>query len=193
MSSYNGSNPTITGVDLAVGRGAQYDQTALFTFEQHQNGKRQIIDIEFGQWDAPTIVDKLFQKAQAYGSIVRVENNAAQDYLIQFARARNASIPIKAHATGRAKAHPEFGVEGIFIEIQNGAWVIPCDTSGRCHPAVQRWVDECLYYQAGSHVGDLLMASWFAREQARDLGFSAGRAAKPLGDMRSLAAQLMTR
>ena len=193
MSSYSGTNPTITGVDLAVGRGSQYDQTALFTFEQHANGKRQIIDIEFGQWDAPTIVKKLLHKAEVYGSIVRVENNAAQDYLIQFARAANASIPIKAHATGRAKAHPEFGVEGIFIEIQNGAWIIPCGAAGRCHPAVQRWIDECLYYQPGAHVGDLLMASWFAREQARALGFSAGRAANPIGDMQSLAAKLRTR
>lgn len=193
LSSYHGDNPTITGVDLAVGRGSQYDQTALFTFEQMPSGKRRVIDIEYGQWDAPTIVQKLIHKAQVYKSIVRVENNAAQDYLVQFARAANASIPIKAHATGRAKAHPEFGVEGIFIEIQNGAWIIPCDPSGRCHPAVQRWVDDCLYYQAGSHVGDVLMACWFAREQARDLGFSAGKAATPMQDIRSLASSLMAR
>jgi hypothetical protein len=193
LSSYHGDNPTITGVDLAVGRGSQYDQTALFTFEQHRNGKRQIIDIEFGQWDAPTIVQKLIHKAQVYKSIVRVENNAAQDYLVQFARAANASIPIKAHATGRSKAHPEFGVEGIFIEIQNGAWIIPCDPGGRCHPAVQRWIDDCLYYQAGSHVGDVLMASWFAREQARDLGFSAGRGSSGAQSVGALASQLMSR
>lgn len=193
LSSYHGDNPTITGVDLAVGRGSQYDQTALFTFEQLPNGKRLIIDVEFGQWDAPTIVQKLLRKAQAYNSIVRVENNAAQDYLVQFARAANASIPIKAHATGRSKAHPEFGVEGIFIEIRNGAWIIPCDPAGRCHPAVQRWIDDCLYYQAGSHVGDVLMASWFAREQARELGYLAGRASTHTQDLRSLASSLMAR
>lgn len=174
VSSYNGSNITVTGVDLAVGKGAQYDLTSIFTFEQLQDGRRVVLDVEFGQWDAPTIVRKLIAKAQAYKSIVRVENNAAQDYIVQFARAQNASIPIKPHATGRSKAHPEFGVEGLFIEFQNGAWCIPCDPGGRCHPSVQRWVDECVYYIPGAHVGDVLMSCWLAREQARDMGLSAG-------------------
>jgi hypothetical protein len=193
ISQYNGNNVTVTGVDLAIGRGSQYDQTAIFTFEQTTDGRRVIIDVEYGQWDAPTIVNKLLSKAQAYKSIVRVENNAAQDYLIQFARAQNASIPIKAHTTGRGKAHPEYGVEGLFIELQNGAWVIPCDRAGRCHPAVQRWVDECLYFAPDSHVGDVLMASWLAREQARDMGLMAGVPLADRGNRASLASRLMAR
>ena len=195
VSEYSGPNVTVTGVDLAVGKGAQYDLTSMFTFEQLPNGKRVILDIEFGQFDAPTIVSKLIQKCQRYKSIARVENNAAQDYIIQFARARNASIPVKAHATGRAKAHPEYGVEGLFIELQNGAWVIPCDANGRCHPNVQKWIEECLYYQPDAHVGDVLMSSWLAREQARDMGLTAGvaRDANTNGLRSGLAASLMSR
>ena len=174
QSEYLGGNTTFTGVDLAVGKGASYDATAFFTFEHLPDGKRKIIDVEFGQWDAPTIVAKLIDKAQRYKSIVRVENNAAQDYIRQFARAQNASIPIRAHATGRGKAHPEYGVEGLFIELQNAAWIIPCDIHGRCHPAVQQWVDDCLYYQPDAHTGDVLMAAYLAREQAREFGMMSG-------------------
>lgn len=195
VSEYVGPNVTVTGVDLAVGKGAQYDLTALFTFEHLPDGKRLILDIEFGQFDAPTIVRKIIDKCQRYRSIARVENNAAQDYIVQFARAQNASVPIKAHATGRSKAHPEYGVEGMFIEIQNGAWIIPCDHSGRCHPNVQKWIDACLYYQPDAHVDDVLMSSWLAREQAREMGLTAGvpRAAGAGGLRPGLAASLMAR
>jgi hypothetical protein len=192
-AQYTGGNMTITGVDLAIGKGSQYDQTALFTFEQLPDGRRVILDVEYGQWDAPTIVTKIIGKAQNYKSIVRVENNAAQDYLVQFARARNASIPIKAHTTGRSKAHPEYGVEGLFIELQNGAWAIPSDSAGRCHPAVQRWIDECLYFAPDAHVGDVLMASWLAREQAREMGLAAGVAMVDRGMRPGLASSLFAR
>lgn len=175
VSEYSGHNYTFTGVDLAVGKGSAYDSTAFFTFEQLEDGKRLILDVEVGQWDGPTIVDKLLDKARRYKSIVRVESNAAQDYIRQFARERDVSAPIKAHVTGRGKAHPEYGVEALFIELQNGAWIIPNDARGRCALGVQRWIDECLYYQPDAHTGDVLMACYFAREQAREIGLAAGR------------------
>ncbi len=37
----------------------------------------------------------------------------------------------------------------------------------RLHPEVDAWVNEMLYYDPRSHTGDRLMASWFAREAAR--------------------------
>jgi hypothetical protein len=170
VSEYTGDNITFTGVDLAIQPGEEHDDCAFFTFEQLPNGKRRILDIEIGQFDGPTIVDKLFAKAAAYKSILRVENNAAQDFIRQFALQRNASLPIKPHTTGRGKAHPEHGIEGLFIELSNGAWIIPCDHGGRCHPSVQKWIDGCLYYVPSAHTDDSLMASYFAREQAKAFG-----------------------
>lgn len=192
VSSYTGAGLTITGVDLAVGKGAQYDKTAFFTFEQLEDGKRRILDIEAGQYDAPTIVDKLIAKCGAYRSLVMVENNAAQDYIRQFVLARNASIPIKAHTTGRGKSHPEYGIEGIFLELKNGAWIIPNSASGKMHPAVAEWVEDCLYYTPDGHPGDILMASWLGCELARQMGFSSG-AKRPQGTRPGLAASLLAR
>lgn len=173
VSRYDGDELTVTGVDLAVGKGMRADYSAFFTFAQQADGYRRILDVEFGQMDAPEIVNKVIEKAQLYKSIVRVENNAAQDYIVQFARAQNRSVPVKAHATGRAKAHPEYGVESLFVELQNGAWIIPCDKHRRCNPAIQRWIDECLYFTPGAHTGDVLMACWLAQQQARAFGAMA--------------------
>jgi len=181
VGAYTGPNPTFTGVDLAFRQGEEADYTAFFTFEQLPDGHRKILDVEFGQWDAPTIVDKLFAKHKAYNSVVRVENNAAQQAVLEFARKKNISLPLKAHTTGRNKAHPEYGVQRVFLDMQNGAWLIPNDARGHVHPAVQKWIDECLYYTPSAHTGDLVMACWFAREQCREWGLLGGGDPNPQG------------
>lgn len=115
----------------------------------------------------------------------------AQDYIRQFVLAKNVSIPVKAHTTGRGRSHPEYGVEGIFLEMQNGAWVIPSSRTGQVHPAVGEWIEECLYYTPDGHPGDVLMASWLGVELARQMGFGGrGRAAPPRA---GLAASLLAR
>jgi hypothetical protein len=161
---------TYGGLDIAVSRNEGSDDVAFFIFEVLSTGHRLIVDIDYGKYDGPTIVRKLAAYAKKYGLIVRVENNAAQDLLLQFTREADVSIPIRPHTTGRNKAHPEHGVLSIFVELYNGAWIIPNDKLGRCDPKVQRWIDECLYYRPERHTGDVLMACWFAREQARKFG-----------------------
>lgn len=170
VSKYDGPNPTFTGLDLAVSPGEENDDTAFFTIEVRPDGMRVILDIEIGQWDGPTIIKKLFRKQEDYNSVVRVENNGAQDYIRQFALQTDRSLPIMAHTTGRAKAHPEHGVPGIFLELSNGAWLIPNNKRGECSEAVQKFIDSCLYYSPSKHTDDVLMAAYFAREQAKKWG-----------------------
>jgi hypothetical protein len=155
----------ITGVDLAVSKSDAADLTAFFTIALRPDGKREVLSIESGKWSGPEIVKKVFDVHERYQSIIIVENNAAQDFILQFARDRG-SIPIRPFTTGRNKAHPEFGVESIAAEMSAGAWVIP-NHDGVMHPEVAEWVDEMLYYDPRAHTGDRLMASWFAREGVR--------------------------
>jgi len=169
VSRYSGPNATFTGLDLAISPGEEHDDTAFFTFEARPDGTRVILDIEIGQWSGPEIMKKLFAKIDAYNSVLRVENNGAQEYIRQFALQQNRSLPIKAHTTGRAKAHPEHGVQGLFLEMSNGAWLIP-NKNGKCLDAIQKFIDDCLYYSPTKHTPDSLMASYFAREQARKWG-----------------------
>jgi len=170
VERYRGSNPTFTGLDLAVSPGEENDDTAFFTIEVRPDGMRVLLDVEIGQWDGPTIIQKLFRKAEDYNSVVRVENNGAQDYIRQFALQTDRSLPIKAHTTGRAKAHPEHGVPGIFLEFSNGAWLLPNNKRGECPEQVQKFIDACLYYSPSRHTDDVLMAAYFAREQAKEWG-----------------------
>lgn len=191
VSHYSGSNPTFTGVDLAVSQGEESDDTCFFTFELLPDGRRLILDIDIGKYDGPTIVDKLINKHQNYRSILRVENNAAQDYIRQFALRRRIALPIRPHTTGRAKAHPEHGIESLFIELSNKAWIIPCDKFGRCHPAVQRALDGCLYYSPAKHTDDALMAWYFAREQAKKMGVPSG--GQLVGKVPTVVANMLAR
>lgn len=169
VPEYTGTNPTYTGVDLAIGQGEEHDRTVFFTFERQDDGSRRILDIEGGRWDGGTIIDKLIDKVDRYGSSVAVETNTGQDFLRQWATKRRKDIVIKAHTTGRTNKHDlDFGVESVFGEIQQEAWIIPCDEFGKCHPEVQQWIEDMIYYQPPpAHTGDALMACWIARERAR--------------------------
>lgn len=186
VERYEGTNATFTGVDLAVSPGEESDDCAFFTFEVMNDRRRKILDIEVGKFDGPTIIRKLISIHERYNSILRVENNSSQDFIRQFALDLDKSLPIKPHCTGRTKAHPEHGVPGIFAELSNAAWLIPNDANGNVHPHVQRWINGCLYYVPAKHTDDILMASYFAREQAKKWGLLApppknthGRAADP--------------
>lgn len=97
-----------------------------------------------------------------------VENNAAQDHLVQILAA-DTTVPVRGFTTGRAKAHPVFGLESIAAELENGKWIFPCDEAGRCHPEVEALINEMLFYTPSGHTGDRLMGLYFAREVAREL------------------------
>lgn len=193
-TSYHGPNATFTGVDLAIGQGDEHGFTALFTFEVLPDKRRKILDIEVGRMRGPEIVRKIAEKTEAYGSIARVENNAAQEFILQFTLDMDITVPVKPHTTGKNKADPTFGVVSLFIELEHGAWLIPNDAAGRCHDAVQKWIDDCVYYRPPpNHTGDVLMASWFAREEAKECGFASTQQTKRTELRESLSASLLAR
>lgn len=157
---------TYTGVDLAVQQKDASDLTCLFTIAVHPAGDREVLNIESGKWAGPDIVSKIIDHHRRYMSICIVENNAAQDFIVQFARGQFA-VPIRPFTTGRNKAHPEFGVESIAAEMAGRKWIIPAHNGQAAHPEIYQWVQDMLFYQPTAHTGDRLMASWFAREGHR--------------------------
>lgn len=175
VAEYRGENPTFTGVDLAVDKGESRDETAFFTFEARPDGTRVILDVDVGQWPGPDIVKKIFEKQKAYKSIVCVESNASQMYIKQFALEQDKSLPVKARMTGRAKAHPQHGVAGFFLEMANGSWAFPNDPNGRTHPQIAKLINACMYYVPEKHTADVLMGVYMAREQAREWGIGPKR------------------
>lgn len=157
----------LVGVDLAVQEKDEADETSLMAVLVHPNRDREVLCIESGRWGGPVIVDKIVDFHQRYLGIFFVENNAAQDYILQFARLR-AAIPMHPYTTGRTKAHPEFGVERIAAEMAAAKWIIP-NVGGACHPEVEQFVNDCLFYTPTAHTGDRLMAGFFVVEGERIL------------------------
>lgn len=154
-----------TGVDLGTRTNKKSNLSVLFTIVVHPNGDREVIHVESGQWDGPTIIEKIKIVHKRFGSIVVVENVAAQDFILQFAR-RDTDVPVVPFTTGRNKVDPEFGIESIGVELFNGKWIIP-SVDGAVHPEVNKWLVDMDQYTPEAHTGDHLMACWFAREGAR--------------------------
>lgn len=158
-----------TGVDLGVGDSEHDARTVVFTIAIDERGRRIVCEVESGRWTSPEIVERLADTYARFGSKVAVEDNAAQRFLVQFARER---FPVIGMTTGGYnKHHEEFGVESLAVEMRQGLWVVPSGDSGRPQTeAVSMWLREMLEYDPSAHTGDHVMASWIAREVARKHG-----------------------
>lgn len=163
-----------TGVDLAISKRKKADKTAFFTFKEDDKGNRTILKIEAGKFQGPDIVDKIVDHHDRYGSVVAVENNAAQDFILQFAR-DISNVPVVPHTTGKMKHDPILGVESLAIELANGKWIFP-NAGGHRDPELEAFITEMLFYVAGAHTGDRLMACYFARDVARKMMGTRGGA-----------------
>lgn len=182
-------NRTFTGFDLAFGLGAEHDLSALFTFEvvpslvvpdegtpsgfREVRNARLLLSIEYGRWSSKEKAERALRASEAFGSILRVETNGAQvaikEWIQDLAeRQGSASVKVNAHHTDESKNHRLTGIESVFFELENGAWVLPCRPDGSVEEPVQRWIDEMLSYDPAKHPGDLAIAGWLARAQARE-------------------------
>jgi hypothetical protein len=159
---------TVTGVDVAVGRRRINDLTSLFTILVWPDRTRHILEVKSGRWTGPRIVDEIIGAHERWRSIVVVENNAAQDFILQWVRNKAPGLRVRSFTTGKNKLSPEYGVESLAAELAAGMWLIPCRPETlRPEREVGEWITEMLDYLPGVHTGDRLMASWIAREYAR--------------------------
>jgi hypothetical protein len=154
-----------TGVDLAVQKHSAADWTVLFTIIVHPDGTREVLSCERERLSGPEIIARIFDVHKRFQSICIVENNAAQDFIVQFAMSQGATF-IRPYTTGRNKASPEFGVETLATEMAAGKWIIP-NKGGRVDPSLDPWLSEMVNYDPTAHTGDCLMASWFATQGSR--------------------------
>jgi hypothetical protein len=178
---FTGQNPVFHGVDLAVKKGEKHDYVALVTIELvdflqfNLRGVRVLLDAEFGQWSGPDIVRRIISRYDRYGGIVVVEDNGAQAYIRQFTLEQRTDMPVRPYVTTATKHHREYGVPGIFLEMSQGAWAIPNRSPVLMSRGVAKFVQGCLDYMPSEHTSDLLMAAFFAREQAKKFQFALAK------------------
>jgi len=165
-----------TGVDLGVQKHSNADETVLFTIFVHaMTNKRQVVEVLAGKWTGPEIVRNIISVNKRFNSIVLVENNAAQHFILQFALDEGGVIPVLPYTTGRNKTNPLLGIEALAAEFANAGWMIPSKGGKPLCENMGKWIQEMLFYDPGGHTGDRLMASWFARELARRAATKATR------------------
>jgi hypothetical protein len=180
-----------TGVDFGIKKGLGRDFTSLFTVLVSPNGQRQVLWVETGQWGPRDIAAQINDTYDRYRGVIYLENNAAQDWMVQWMADEPSRAAIRPFTTGNNKHHPEYGVESISMELSKGMWTIPCKydpdenpnklVSGHAH--IDRWIQDMLYYRRGAHTGDSLIASWICREGIRygEYNQSASLSASLLG------------
>jgi hypothetical protein len=160
-----------TGVDLGFGEKKTSALTAIVTICVLPNFKRLVVEVQSGHFQGAETIDRLVDVHARYGSIIRVETNGAQKILRQWMRERNVGIPIRSHNTGKNKVDPRYGIEVMFVEMDQGAWLFPSDPRTRlCEPKLEQLLQECKDYDPAQHTGDHLIGLWLSHEQARQSG-----------------------
>lgn len=158
--------PCFTGVDLGVGETEQDAQTVIFTLALLPDGRRLIVNIEAGRWQAPEILERLEHTYQIYRSEILVENNGAQKYIVQLSKGR---IPCRGYYTsGKRKFDEQWGVEALAVELRQMQWIMPSGASGEDVPDEGKaLLSGLLHYDPLAHTSDHVMAMWLARECVR--------------------------
>ncbi len=160
-----------TGVDLGFGKNKKSGNVAIFSFAILPDHHRLVLDVDvFKYKSGKDVLSKVRSHHDRFNSTVGIESNAAQRLLREWALDENVSMRLRSFETNKNKHHPSYGVESIFLEIENGAWLIPSTARGQVAPGVAHWIDDMQTYVRGAHTGDALMANWIAREQARTNG-----------------------
>lgn len=174
------SGATYTGVDLGHRKKAGADITVLFTAAVLPDGRRQVIDIRSGRWKAPEILAEIQDVHRRFGSIIAVENNGAQQFLIDFAHDLD-TLPVREHHTGVNKHDLQHGVESLGIELSQQRWVLPCSDNMEPNDEMHAAIKGGLVYDPNEHASDHLMAWWICREAMRK-----SPAASPAIDIESI-------
>jgi len=158
----------VTGVDLGIKRHKHSHETAFFTLGiDRVTRKRRPLYVAHGRYRKKDIIKRAERIYRRYGGIFLVEDVQAQNYLIQDI-AEDTEIPVVSYVTTkRRKLDPEFGIESIFVELENRKWLLPCDPNGKMPEGLELWKEQALDFRPSEHPGDVLMASFFAKEGAR--------------------------
>jgi len=174
---YVGPNRIVTGVDLAVQAGMEHDLTVFITVEDCI-GYYNVLNIRATQIAAGDIlraivdIHEKFHMRSGLGQFV-VENNAAQDYIVQMAK---DAVLMKAmgisegsirtlNVTGRTttsmKRDIEYGIPAVAADIEMGRWRFPKhEEMDELRKEMLDWIPDM-----GYHTGDRLMALWIARSK----------------------------
>ena len=164
------------GVDLAIKPKEAADLTAFCAIGVYANGDRRVLYLSGDRMGAPEILSKIKLLAELFPDAVWVvENNQAQDYIVQILHATTA-INVVPFTTGSADHDKPFGMSKLGLELEHKKWLFPCEggisektglwVTGKIDRHMRALIAGLIGYDPTDHTSDYLMALWFAREGA---------------------------
>lgn len=167
---------TTEGLDLAISEKASSDDTALLildvvkysNIEGIKTGDIIIRDIERGKFSPNTVREMV---KSDYDIIkpdgIRVETVAYQEAMQK--DLDEMGVPVRGYKTGSETRDPGLGINGMAIYAEIGKLILPYDQSDpRTIRLIAQLMNEMRAFPDG-HIGDSLMALWFAFSEMRDL------------------------
>lgn len=158
-----------TGMDLGHRKKAGSDRTVMWTAAVLPNGLRQVVDVRSGLWRGGEMLENIEEVHSIFGSIFCVENNGAQQLLLDFAEYLTC-LPVRPHTTTGINKHDfSHGVERMGDELRQGKWMLPCDESLIPGTEIGAGIKGCKTYDPSpkAHTPDHLMGWWICKEGIR--------------------------
>lgn len=148
-----------------------------------QRPKRVPVAIYRGEWGPAETVRHIVEAyRQHLPQVVKVENVAAQEAIVQWCQEKGEIIPVEGFMTGKQKADPVIGLPSMEVEFENGSWEVadPAHEFG-CPCPWCAWISEMRGHPLHP-TQDCVMACWFAREASRGTPLVVGiEEEKPAG------------
>lgn len=156
--------PRFMGVDPF----GQHVVIFVLALKKGSRPKRVPVAIYRGSWGPAETVRHIVEAyRQHLPQVVKVENVAAQEAIVQWCQEKGDVIPIEGFMTGKQKSDPEIGLPSLEVEFENGSWEIGCEEHEYgCPCAWCVWISEMRGHPLHP-TQDCVMACWFAREAAR--------------------------
>lgn len=173
----------LTGIDLATRKSKQSHQTVMVT-GQTTGGRVRILDIRAGHWEQPGIAREIRTLVGHYANHAGfwIEDNAAQVYLVQLMRDRDAlrgwgwsdvelaRLRVAGSTTTSASKHDEhLGVRAMTKEFEHDRLELPSDEQALPLGEVENLVEGLLNFDPdpAAHTSDYVMALWLFLQACR--------------------------
>ena len=172
------------GVDLSPAISSTGSYSVIFIIgvdPRDERCTRHVVDIIRNRNKAPEVMSQIIDVYNHYKPrCIMVENNAYQQAMIDFLRAKNADIPVIGYRTGSQRLDLKQGVPSLAPLFARGLFRYPIDVShlsSPCNCPFCTWINELKLFPGGEFT-DTVMAMWLAerafmhvRDGFNDIGY----------------------
>ncbi len=156
----------VMAVDPAASEEKKSDLSAIAVVLAHPGGPRELLALETGHWNVPTLVSHILDmRVRFVPDAIVVESTGFQKSLGQWVHHFDSMANVIPYATSRGRKSLELRLGDLEVELANARWAFP-SVNGRIVDAeVATLAQELLdYTRADDHVPDrivsVLLALW---------------------------------